>query len=123
MGAIGDTHPALSPPAPGGRVEALTPRQLQAWPEAIRVCIIDVREDWEIAIARLPGAEHLPLGDLPAHLHTLVPDTATVLVCHHGVRSAAAAEYLRGQGFGRVFNLTGGIDAWAIKVDPDMRRY
>jgi monothiol glutaredoxin len=50
-------------------------------------------------------------------------DTPLVFQCHHGIRSQAAAEYCREQGFRRLYNLTGGIDAWSTLVDPLVPRY
>ena len=85
--------------------------------------VLDVREAEELAIARIDGAVHLPLGDVPARYGELDPDVEYVVVCHHGVRSANAAGFLVANGFARVWNLTGGIDAWAAEVDPAMARY
>ena len=53
----------------------------------------------------------------------LSPDEEIVLYCHHGMRSGRAQGHLKAQGFGKVLNLTGGIDAWAAKIDPAMKRY
>jgi rhodanese-related sulfurtransferase len=85
--------------------------------------ILDVREPEEIAIASFPGALEIPMGDIPSRLTELDPDAELVVVCHHGIRSAQVAIYLAGAGFDRVSNLTGGIDAWALEVDPAMPRY
>jgi rhodanese-related sulfurtransferase len=56
-------------------------------------------------------------------LPSLDPNVEHVVYCHHGMRSAAAADWLREQGFTRVRNLTGGIDRWSLDVDPATRRY
>jgi adenylyltransferase/sulfurtransferase len=53
----------------------------------------------------------------------LSPDETIVLYCHHGMRSARAQGFLKAQGYGRVINLTGGIDGWATQVEPGMKRY
>jgi adenylyltransferase/sulfurtransferase len=53
----------------------------------------------------------------------LSPEETIVLYCHHGMRSARAQGFLKAQGFDKVINLTGGIDAWAVQVDPGMKRY
>jgi len=87
------------------------------------VLILDVREPFEIALAPFPGATHIPMGDIPARLTELDPDRETVVVCHHGVRSAQVAMYLAQQGFERVLNLSGGIDAWSEDADPTTPRY
>ena len=87
------------------------------------VLILDVREPFEIALAPFPGATHIPMGDIPSRLSELDPDRETVVVCHHGVRSAQVAMYLAQMGFERVLNLAGGIDAWSEDADPSTPRY
>jgi len=87
------------------------------------VVILDVREPFEIALAPFPGAMHIPMGDIPSRLSELDPDRETVVVCHHGVRSAQVAMYLAQMGFERVLNLAGGIDAWSEDADPSTPRY
>lgn len=85
--------------------------------------VLDVREPWEFGIAQIPGAVLIPLGDLAERLGSLPRDRALVTVCHHGDRSEAARAFLEGAGFRRVRVLTGGMDGWAIAVDPAMPRY
>jgi rhodanese-related sulfurtransferase len=85
--------------------------------------VLDVREPEEIVIAPFPGATHIPMGDIPSRLTELDPDRETVVVCHHGVRSAQVAMYLARMGFERVLNLAGGIDAWSLDADPSTPRY
>ena len=87
------------------------------------VLILDVREPFEIALAPFPGATHIPMGDIPSRLTELDPDRETVVVCHHGVRSAQVAMYLAQMGFEHVLNLSGGIDAWSEDADPSTPRY
>lgn len=88
-----------------------------------RVFILDVREPVEIAIAPFPGATHIPMGDIPSRLTELDPDRETIVVCHHGIRSAQVAMYLKRMGFECVLNLAGGIDAWSDNADPSTPRY
>jgi rhodanese-related sulfurtransferase len=85
--------------------------------------LLDVRESWEWDLCRIPGAVLIPMSELPARSHELNPDTETVVICHHGVRSYHAARYLESLGFGDVVNLSGGVAAWADEVDPAMPRY
>jgi len=85
--------------------------------------IIDVRERHEWQIARIPGANLIPLGTLHQALSSLDPRREIVVYCHHGIRSAQAAEQLRAAGFTRVWNLAGGIDRWTDDVDPSVPRY
>lgn len=87
--------------------------------------LLDVREDEELAIAALEGARHIPLGDLPMRTPELA-DWKTIEVicmCHHGMRSARAQQILQSAGFTQVRNLTGGIHAWSVLVDPSVRQY
>lgn len=84
--------------------------------------VIDVREPWEWAIARIEGSRLLPLDDLARRLGELDPRREVVAVCHHGVRSLAAQQLLRGAGF-TSWSLEGGIDAWAREIEPGMARY
>ena len=88
-----------------------------------RVFILDIREPAEIAVAPFPGATHIPMGDIPARVTELDPARETVVVYHHGIRSAQVAAYLARMGFERVLNLSGGIDAWSQTADPSTPRY
>lgn len=99
------------------------PRLAELLREGRQVDIIDVREPFEFAIARIPGARLVPLGTLERAIPTLDPHRQFVMLCHHGARSHAAAELLRSRGFMRVWNLIGGIDAWSTEVDPAVPRY
>jgi adenylyltransferase/sulfurtransferase len=89
--------------------------------------LLDVREPWEVQVAHLPGAVVVPLGALDAELDQgiagLDPSAPVVVLCHHGVRSAAALEMLQAHGFTAARHLEGGIDAWSRSVDPSVPRY
>ena len=85
--------------------------------------LLDVRQDWETQLCRLPNAVHIPIEEIEQRAEELNPDDDIVVYCHQGVRSAAVAEYLRSLGFKSVQNLSGGVDLWARTVDPGMRRY
>ena len=86
--------------------------------------LLDVREDAELELVSLPAVVHIPLAELPHRaLRELDPDRAVVVVCHHGVRSMAAARFLVERGFEDVWNLTGGIDLYAREADPSLPRY
>lgn len=85
--------------------------------------LVDVREPWELERCRIDDSRSIPLRELPAQAADLPRDRDLVLVCHHGGRSAQAATWLARNGFARVHNLEGGVDAWALTVDPGMRRY
>ena len=89
--------------------------------------LLDVREPWEVELAaiRLDGAEaaFIPMGSIPAALDSLDRSQSVVCICHHGARSAQVVAFLERSGFGSVYNLAGGIDAWSRTVDPDVPRY
>ena len=87
--------------------------------------LIDVREEDEWAVARIVGAELLPLSQWPEIALEKLTDKAQPLLiqCHHGGRSAHAAAWLIEQGFADVTNLAGGIDAWSAEVDAAVPRY
>jgi rhodanese-related sulfurtransferase len=78
---------------------------------------VDVREEREIRSGMIPGAMHLPLGELPARLSELDPDTETVFVCASGNRSKKACQYVADKGFGKVWNLEGGMKKWKGPVE------
>lgn len=84
--------------------------------------VVDVREPWEWEIAHIAGSRLVPLGELPARLAELNTGAPLVTVCHRGVRSLAAQQILQGAGF-RARSLAGGIDQWAVEVEPGMARY
>ena len=90
-----------------------------------RFLLLDVREPGEVETARIEGAVPIPLGELEARLGELEAwrDRLVVVHCHHGVRSARACRTLSGAGFERVENLSGGIEAWSLTVDPSVPRY
>ena len=101
----------------------ITPEALRARLDAGRApALLDVREPWEHAICALPGARLVPFPELPARLDELEREREVVVYCHHGIRSAIAVELLRQLGVPAV-NLRGGIDAWALQVDPTLPRY
>jgi adenylyltransferase/sulfurtransferase len=87
------------------------------------IVLLDVRESWEYEIGRLPGAMLVPLSTLPNALASLDSTREYVVYCHHGMRSAIGGNWLVSQGFQRVHNMTGGIDAWSLMVDPSVAQY
>jgi rhodanese-related sulfurtransferase len=86
--------------------------------------LVDVREPWEFATARIDGSQLIPLGEVPTRAQKeLDIDERLIVVCHHGVRSLNATAWLRRQGFEKAQSLRGGIDAWSTEVDPNVPRY
>jgi rhodanese-related sulfurtransferase len=86
--------------------------------------LLDVREDWEIALAPVPSPVlHIPMAAIPERIGELNPGIETVVICRSGGRSAQVAHFLETRGFGSVANLTGGILAWSRDVDPRIPQY
>jgi rhodanese-related sulfurtransferase len=85
--------------------------------------ILDVREPWELGIVSLHQAVAIPMAEIPIRHGELDRRRPIAVLCHSGMRSFRVAGYLRGLGFERVANVTGGIDAWAVQVDPSLARY
>ena len=85
--------------------------------------LLDVREPWEFQICSIAGSAHIPMGQIPARLKELGKDSEIVTICHHGSRSQQVAVFLENQGFKRLYNLQGGVDAWAREIDPQMNKY
>ena len=88
-----------------------------------KVVLIDVREPWEYNIAKIQGAQLIPLGTLGSEYKKLDPQAEIVMQCHKGMRSMDATQFLLQQGFKNVKNLTGGIEAWSSQIDPSVPRY
>jgi rhodanese-related sulfurtransferase len=85
--------------------------------------VVDVREDWEREIARLPDTIDIPLATLPGESARLPHDGTLVVICRSGARSGRAVSWLHENGFPNAVNLAGGILAWAGRIDPSMRTY
>ena len=88
-----------------------------------QLVLLDVREQWEFDTAKLKGSTLVPLATLPQSLGKLDRYAEIVAICHHGMRSADATNFLLQQGFSNVKNLVGGIDAWSVQVDHSVPRY
>jgi len=85
--------------------------------------LLDVREPWELRICGIEGSQSVPLATVPLRIEEFDRAQPIVCICHHGHRSAHAALFLSRNGFADVYNLTGGVDAWARLVDPHMATY
>ncbi len=103
--------------------ESITPLELKERLEAgDRPVLLDVREPWEFDVARIEGSRLIPMGELPERFSELDPEVETVVICHHGARSAHVTRALGQAGFARVLNLEGGLDAYSF-VDGSVPRY
>ena len=85
--------------------------------------VLDVREPWELGRAALPDVLHIPMREIPARLAEIDTTRDIAVLCHHGNRSNHVARFLDAQGFKNVYNVMGGIEAWARDVDPQVGRY
>jgi rhodanese-related sulfurtransferase len=106
------------------RVPEMAPQELKSRLDAGEpVKVLDVREPWECAIAQLAGTVNIPLNEIPGRLSELDSAAEWVVMCKSGSRSRRAAEFLLAHGLARVANLAGGIEAWALEVDPSLPVY
>jgi rhodanese-related sulfurtransferase len=107
----------------------MTPIQIKRWlDDAARdgtpaPVMVDVREAHELEICALPTARAIPMRSIPERLSELDPSAPTVVICHHGMRSAQVGLFLEHHGFTDIINLQGGVAAWAAQVDPTMPTY
>lgn len=105
-------------------VVQLAPETLQMWlRENKPLFLLDVREDWEVALCALPHHHHVPMNVIPLRHNELPDDVPIVVYCHHGVRSLNVARFLAHVGFTDLYNLQGGIDAWSVRIDAHVARY
>jgi sulfur-carrier protein adenylyltransferase/sulfurtransferase len=110
-----------APPVADGEISASEAAAARTRDQAI--VLVDVREPFEWDIAHVDGARHIPLRELPARLRELDGHADVLVYCHHGSRSRQAVELLKAAGFSKARNVRGGIDAWAVEVDPSLGRY
>ncbi|MDD1628384.1 MAG: rhodanese, partial [Methylococcaceae bacterium] len=88
-----------------------------------KLFLLDVREPNEYEYGHIANSILIPLNQIPNRLSELDPEQEIVVICHHGMRSQQAANYLAQSGFKNISNLTGGIDAWSCNCDSSVRRY
>jgi rhodanese-related sulfurtransferase len=106
-------------------VQNLSPREfLERRAGGVSSTLLDVREDWEIALAPVPSETvHIPMQEISRRIGELDSQQETVVICRSGGRSAQVAEFLAARGFASVFNLAGGILAWSRDLDPRIPQY
>ena len=106
-------------------MEEITPAELkQRLDKGDDIQIVDVREDNEVAIGRIPNSIHIPLGQILARMNEIDPSRETVVHCKMGGRSARAIDVMQRTGFqGKLINLKGGILRWSDEVDPSVPKY
>ncbi len=105
-------------------LEEITPSEFKRRRESGELWILlDVREAWEIGIARIDKTMDIPMSEVPSRVAELDATQAIAIICHSGQRSAQVASYLVQCGFDRVANIMGGIDAWSLDIDDSIPRY
>lgn len=107
-------------------MEVLSPTELAAWladDKRPRPLLLDVREPWEFDRCRIDGAINVPMQTIAQRLAEFNGAAPIVAICHHGMRSYQVAAFLEREGFDELYNLSGGVAAWADQVDPAMPRY
>jgi rhodanese-related sulfurtransferase len=110
-------------------IEQIRPLQVNEWLAAQKAppVVLDVREDWEVEAASVKpegfALQVIPMSELQERVGELSPDSAIAVLCHHGHRSQRVALFLEQQGFSKLANIAGGIEAWAEERDPGVPRY
>ena len=114
-------------------IDQVRPADLAAWIQSqpaggATAVVLDVREPSELATASVKADERfellaIPMNEIPARIAELDPERPVACLCHHGARSQRVAMFLAANGFSRVANIAGGIDAWTREVDPSVPRY
>ena len=97
--------------------------QLLAGDQGADIQLVDVREDWELELCRLPDVLTIPMQQIPERMKELSTERQLVCICHHGARSMQVAQFLYQNGFTKVVNLDGGMDSWARNVDQSVALY
>lgn len=104
----------------------ISPVEAKAKVEAGEAVLIDVREPAEHQIARIEGAELIPMNTVPQklqYLDGLADEKLLIVLCHHGMRSLNVVDWLRRQGVANCQSMAGGIELWSAQVDPRVPRY
>ena len=105
-------------------VQTLSVTEFKTWRDDNKDCVLlDVREDGEVAYASIDGHTHIAMNLIPLCHNELPDDKPIVVYCHHGMRSMQVALFLEHAGFSDVYNLSGGIEAWSVQIDPGVARY
>ncbi|MDC3417166.1 rhodanese-like domain-containing protein [Aquibacillus salsiterrae] len=99
------------------KIEEVTPSDVDRWLKGNEdLNIIDVREENEIKTGKIPGAKHIPLGEILTRTNELDKDKEYIIVCRTGNRSSLASEWLSGKGF-KVKNMVGGMSEWQSDME------
>ncbi len=103
--------------------KSITPRELkEKLIQGEEQVLLDVREPWEFALASIEGSKLVPMAEILDRVPDLDPEAETIVICHHGARSAYVTRILDHSGFESVYNLEGGLDSYSF-VDSSVPRY
>tara|TARA_B100001142_G_scaffold315974_1_gene355233 strand:- start:9516 stop:9884 length:369 start_codon:yes stop_codon:yes gene_type:complete len=84
--------------------------------------LLDVREDQELAIAKIQSSTHIPMGQIVERIEEIDKNKPVIVMCHSGGRSARVCSYLTDNGYDAT-NLAGGINSWSVNIDPTVPQY
>ncbi len=102
----------------------LSARQLKAkLDDQENLLLLDVREPYEFEYTHIAESQLIPINQIPQRLTEIDATKDCIVICHHGIRSQQVAEFLVHSGFSDVYNLSGGIEAWATQCDSTILRY
>lgn len=104
-------------------IEVTPPEVKELLARGDNILLVDVREPWEYETCRIEGATLISMRDIAANLARFEQAHDVILFCHHGMRSLDAAAWLRSRGIEGARSMTGGIERWAVEVDPRVPRY
>jgi monothiol glutaredoxin len=114
---------AIKNPNAPAQVQPMTVQELAARVAKGDISVIDIRPEADRGFAAFPHAHQVLDETTAGALEALPKETELAFLCHHGISSARAAEHFRAQGFSRLFNVEGGIEAWSQQIDPSVPRY
>jgi len=98
-----------------GGVANVSPNEAVLLINRSNAVVLDVRDDAEFAAGHVADAKHIPLAQLESRINELkrFQQKPLLVHCQSGVRSAKACDLLRKHGFEKLYNLQGGLNAWA----------
>lgn len=107
----------------GGTLKSISTQELNdLFSKKSDFTLLDVRENEEIAIAKIQSSTHIPMGQIVDRIDEIDKNKPVIVMCHSGGRSARVCGYLEDNGYDAT-NLSGGINSWSINIDPSVPQY
>ena len=107
----------------GGTLKSINTQELNdLFSKKSDFTLLDVRENEEIAIAKIQSSTHIPMGQIVDRIDEIDKNKPVIVMCHSGGRSARVCVYLVNNGYDAT-NLAGGINSWSINIDPSVPQY